>query len=324
MQHGRARAIALMLGAVASFSGMDTLLKILSAHYPPLEVAVLRGACSLPFMLVPLALSGAGWRSLRPRRLPMHVMRAALMVVALGGFIYAVRVLSLANAYAVFLSAPLLVTALSAPLLKEPAGAGNWVAILVGLVGVLTMLRPDVSGLASFGSLAALVSALAYALSVIAVRALARTESTPNVVLWTIGLMTLFAGVLAAPGWVPINGAHWPWLVALGLLAAVAQYLLTEAFRSAPPPVVAPFEYTALLWGIAIDWLLWHVLPSFRVCLGGSVVIASGLYVFWHERQQARNTTLRQSWKWTADKGRMLRRSSTVEDVARKQEEESP
>src|SRR5580698_5292597 len=108
-----------MLGAVASFSGMDTLLKILSAHYPPLEVAVLRGACSLPFMLVPLALSGAGWRSLRPRRLP------------------------------------LLVTALSAPLLKEPAGAGNWVAILVGLVGVLTMLRPDVSGLASFGSLAA-------------------------------------------------------------------------------------------------------------------------------------------------------------------------
>jgi drug/metabolite transporter (DMT)-like permease len=287
MREGRARAIGLMLAAVAAFSGMDTLLKVLAAHYPPLEVAVLRGVCSLPFMLLPVAVSGQ-WRSLRPRRLPMHVLRALLMVVALGGFIYALRVLSLANTYAVFLSAPLLVTALSAPLLKEPAAPGNWIAIGVGLAGVLTMLRPDVSGLTSFGTLAALVSALAYAFSVIAVRALTRTDSTPNVVLWTMVLMSLFAGVLAAPTWVPVSLAHWPWLLALGFLAAVAQYLLTEAFRSAPPPVVAPFEYTALLWGVAIDWLLWRVLPSPRVCLGGGIVIASGLYVFWHERQQSR------------------------------------
>jgi drug/metabolite transporter (DMT)-like permease len=287
MREGRGRAIGLMLSAVAAFSGMDTLLKVLAAHYPPLEVAVLRGVCSLPFMLLPVAVSGS-WRSLRPRRLPMHVLRALLMVVALGGFIYALRVLSLANTYAVFLSAPLLVTALSAPLLKEPAAAGNWIAIAVGLAGVLTMLRPDVSGLSSFGTLAALVSALAYAFSVIAVRALTRTDSTPNVVLWTMVLMSVFAGVLAAPTWVPVSLAHWPWLLALGFLAAVAQYLLTEAFRSAPPPVVAPFEYTALLWGVAIDWLLWRVLPSLRVCVGGGIVIASGLYVFWHERQQAR------------------------------------
>jgi drug/metabolite transporter (DMT)-like permease len=311
-----------MIVAVATFSGMDTLLKLLAAHYPPLEVAVLRGACSLPFMLVPVAVSGR-WRSLRPRRLGMHVLRAGLMVIVLVGFIQAVRVLSLANAYAVFLSAPLLVTALSAPLLREPAGGANWIAILVGLAGVLIMLRPDVSGLTSLGALAAFVAALAYALSVIAVRALTRTDSTSNVVLWTIGLMTLFAWVLAAPGWVPLQAAHWPWLVLLGLLAAIAQYLLTEAFRSAPPPVVAPFEYTALVWGILIDRVLWHVLPSLRVCIGGSVVIASGLYVFWHERTRAGNTSARQSWKWTADKGRMSRRSS-VEDVARKQEEQSP
>jgi drug/metabolite transporter (DMT)-like permease len=312
-----------MIVAVATFSGMDTLLKILSAHYPPLEVAVLRGACSLPFMLLPVAARGR-WRDLRPRRPLMHLLRAALMVVVLAGFIQALRVLSLANAYAVFLSAPLLVTALSAPLLKEPAGGANWIAILAGLVGVLIMLRPDVSGLTSLGALAAFVSALAYALSVIAVRALTRTDSTSSVVLWTIGLMTVFAAVLAAPGWVPLNPAHWPLLVLLGLLAAVAQYLLTEAFRSAPAPVVAPFEYTALIWGILIDRVLWHVLPSLRVCIGGSVVIASGLYVFWHERTRAAHASTRQSWKWRADKGRMSRRSSTVEDVARKQEEQSP
>jgi drug/metabolite transporter (DMT)-like permease len=84
--------------------------------------------------------------------------------------------------------------------------------------------------------------------------------------------------------------------VALGALAATGQYLLTEAFRSAPPSIVTPFEYTALLWGVGIDRLVWHVLPSARVCLGGGVVIASGLYLIWHERATARAVP-QQSWQ---------------------------
>src|SRR5438477_9496951 len=124
-----------MIAAVAVFSGMDALLKLLSAHYPPMEVTVLRGAASLPFMLLPLLVTGR-WRELRMRRFPMHLLRGLLGVVALGGFVYAVRVLSLADAYAVLLSAPLSVTGVSAPLLKEDAGAGDWGVILVGLAGV--------------------------------------------------------------------------------------------------------------------------------------------------------------------------------------------
>jgi drug/metabolite transporter (DMT)-like permease len=276
-----------MIAAVTVFSGMDALLKALAAHYPPLEVAVMRGACSLPFMLLPVAWSGR-WRDLRPRRLPMHLLRAALLVLTLFGFIYALRALSLANAYAVFLSAPLIVTALSAALLHEHAAAGNWGAIVVGLIGVLVMLHPDVHGL---------VSAFAYALNVIALRVLTHGDSTVSVVLWTVGLMTAFAAVLAAPGWVPLQSAHWPTFLALGALAALGQVLLTEAFRAAPPPVVAPFEYTALVWGMVIDRLVWHVLPSPRVLLGGSIVICSGLYVFWSERQQLRAARALQPWK---------------------------
>jgi len=81
------------------------------------------------------------------------------------------------------------------------------------------------------------------------------------------------------------------------VLAAIGQYLLTEAFRSAPPAVVAPFEYTALLWGIAIDRVVWHVLPSARVCCGGGIVIASGLYLIWHERSHTGGKPTRQSWQ---------------------------
>jgi drug/metabolite transporter (DMT)-like permease len=285
-----------MIAAVAAFSMMDALLKLLSAHYPPMQVAALRGVTSLPFTLLPVLVAGR-LADLRPRRWPMHVLRGALTVLVLGGFIYAVRVLSLANAYAVFLSAPIIVAALSVPVLKEHVNWRNWLAILVGLGGVLVILRPSASGLGSFGTLAALVGATAYACSVLAVRVLTRTDTTVSVVFWTVSLMTVFAGAVAAPGWVAIAHADWKWLLALGLLAATGQYLLTEAFRSAPPSIVAPFEYTALLWGVAIDRVVWHVLPSARICIGGAIVIASGLYLIWHERTRSGGERPQQSWQ---------------------------
>jgi len=284
-----------MIAAVAAFSFMDALLKLLTAHYPLMQVAALRGATSLPFTLLPVLLAGR-FGDLRPRRWRMHLLRGLLSVVVLGGFIYAVRVLSLANAYAVFLSAPLIVAALSVPVLKERVNWRNWLAILVGLGGVLIMLRPSASGLNTLGALAALLGATAYAVSALAVRVLTRTDTTVSVVFWTIALMTVFTGAIAAPSWVAIEPAHWEWLLALGLLAAIAQYLLTEAFRSAPPSIVTPFEYTALLWGIAIDRVVWHVSPSARMCIGGGLVIASGLYLIWHERAHTA-AAARQSWK---------------------------
>jgi drug/metabolite transporter (DMT)-like permease len=296
VREGRLRAIASMLTAVVAFSGMDTLLKLLSTSYPPMQVTVLRGACSLPFMLVPVLVMG-GWRSLRPRRLFMHLMRGALSVVVLGGFIIAVRELSLANAYAVFLSAPLIVTALAVPMLKERTATGNWIAIAVGLAGVLIMLRPSVSGFATLGALAALVSAIAYALSAVTLRMLTRTDTTGSVVVWTISVMTVLAGLIAAPHWVRIHPQHYPWLVVLGALAATGSYLLATAFRSAPASVVAPLEYTALLWGILIDRVVWNVLPSSRVCWGGAVVIASGLYLIWRERTHVAREVAAQSWQ---------------------------
>jgi drug/metabolite transporter (DMT)-like permease len=292
----RLQAIATMIAAVAVFSFMDAILKFLSAHYPPMQVATLRGATSLPFTLAPVLIAGRT-RDLIPRRWPMHLLRGCLSVVVIGGFVFAVRSLSLAGAYSVFLSAPLLVAALSVPLLRERLEWRNWLAILVGLAGVLTMLRPTTSGLASLGALAALVGATAYALSAIAVRVLTRTDTTVSVVFWTISLMTVFAGAMAAPGWVAIEHGHWKWLLALGILAAAGQYLLTEAFRSAPPSVVSPFEYTALLWGVGIDRVVWQVLPSARVCLGGGIVIASGLYLIWRERAAVPHAPAQQSWQ---------------------------
>jgi drug/metabolite transporter (DMT)-like permease len=321
VRQGRLRAIAIMLASVAVFSFMDMILKLLAGYYPPMQVAALRGATSLPFTVAPLLLSGR-LRDLMPRRWPMHLLRGCLSVCVLGGFIYAVRELSLANVYSLFLSAPLIVAALSVPLLKERVDWRNWIAILAGFAGVLVMLRPSVGGsgglggLGALAALAALGSALAYSVSAIAVRVLTRTDSTVSVVFWTIGLMTLFTGTLSAPHWVAIRPAHFTWLFALGLLAAVGQHLVTEAFRSAPPSVVSPFEYTALLWGVLIDRVVWHVLPSARVLTGGGIVIATGLYLTWRERTRWGDEPLQQSWQESAEQGKMTRLPST--DVARK------
>jgi drug/metabolite transporter (DMT)-like permease len=264
---------------------MDSMLKLFSAHYPAMEVAFLRGLASLPFMLLPALLRGR-YRDLKPTRIGMNLLRGVLLVVMLGGFIYAVRTLSLANAYSIFLAEPLIVTALAVPLLGDRVGWRNWIAISVGLVGVFIILRPSTSGLVTLGALAALIAATAYALSVITLRVITRTDTTTSVVVWTVGLMTLMTGLLTIPNWIPLAREHWLWLAALGLFGAIGQHLSTEAFRSAPPSVVAPYEYTALLWGILIDWLAWRVLPAARVYVGGGIVIASGLYLIYLEHSQ--------------------------------------
>jgi drug/metabolite transporter (DMT)-like permease len=278
------KAIVFMLTAVAAFSGMDTFLKLLSVHYPPIQVVALRGAAAIPFMLLPLVVMGR-LRILKPVRIGMHLMRGVLMLLVLITFVYAVRALSLADAYAIFLAAPLIVTALSVPLLGEHVGWRRWVAICVGLVGVITMLQPSASSLVSWGAVAAFISATGYAFNAIALRIITRTDTTASVVFWMIGLMTLVAVCIAAPHWVPIRREDWALLAAIGVFSTIAQHLLTEAFRNAAPSVVAPFEYTALLWGIAIDRVVWGVFPTSRVYIGGGIVIASGLYLIWREHR---------------------------------------
>jgi drug/metabolite transporter (DMT)-like permease len=276
------KAIAFMLVAVAAFSGMDALLKLLSAHYPPMEVVALRGAAAVPFMVIPLLLMGR-LHLLKPVRMGMHFVRALLQLFVLVTFVYGVRSLSLADCYAIFLSAPLIVTALSVPLLGEHVGWRRWVAISFGLVGVVTMLKPSAASIVSLGAVAALLSATGYAFNAIALRIITRTDSTVSVTFWMISLMTVMALSFALNNWVAIRGEDWALLAAIGFFSAIAQHLLTEAFRNAPPSVVAPFEYTALLWGIGIDRVVWAVFPTSRVYIGGGIVIASGLYLIWRE-----------------------------------------
>lgn len=283
MHTSNLRGIGAMFLAVATFAVMDVTMKKLVETYPSMQVAFLRGAASLPFLLGATALFGR-WRNLVPNRWSLHLLRGALTVTTLWAFIYSVSVLSLADTYAIFMSAPLLITALSVPMLGEFVGWRRWAAVFIGLTGVIVVLKPSGSGLITLGGLAALASAVAYAVSAITIRILSRTDSSAATVFWSLLLLTLIGGALAAAQWVPLQTHHWPWIAGLGLTGAMGQYFITQAFRLAAPPVVAPLEYTALMWGMAFDWLLWLTAPSARMLAGASIIVASGLYVIYRER----------------------------------------
>ena len=276
------RGILAMLAAVAFFSLMDAQLKLLAAHYPPLQVSFLRGATSLPFVLLPILLRGRLAR-LRPVNVRLHLLRGVLSVVMLGSFVYAVRESSLATTYSIFMCAPLVVAALSAQMLGERVSRLQWAAIGVGLAGVLLMLRPDGAQWISVGSVAAVVAALCYSLAVITLRVLARTDTTESMVFSFTFLLAVGAGLLSIPGWTPVLWAHWPLLAGVGLLGSLGQHFITEAFRNAPAAVVTPFEYTALLWGVLLDLVVWGVLPGAVTLVGGAIVIGAGLFLIRRE-----------------------------------------
>ncbi|PWF40368.1 DMT family transporter [Massilia glaciei] len=275
-----------MLLAVAMFSLMDTAMKLLSAHYPAMQVAALRALTSLPLVCAYLAWRGA-FAGILKVRWALHLSRAVIGVAMLSLFAFGLKKLSLAEAYSIFFIAPALITALSVVLLKERVDAARWSAIAIGLLGVLVVLRPDGAGFLTIGGLAILGAAVCYAVSAIIGRIMSATERSEHMVFWLMLLMAIGGSVLAAPNWVALRAGDIALLCALAVTGFIGQLAITEAFRLGEASSVAPFEYSALAWGVALDWLLWHTLPDQYTLLGAAIIIGSGIYLVRHERVHA-------------------------------------
>ncbi|WP_439589928.1 DMT family transporter [Hydrogenophaga sp.] len=285
---GNLRSIVFMLIAVGFFALMDAVLKTLAARYPVLQIAALRGMTALPLVLVYIAWRGA-WHSVLKVRWPLHVLRGLLGITMLSLFTLGVRELPLSAAYTLFFISPLLITALSVPVLKERVPQAHWWAIGIGFVGVVIALRPSgtdlQAGFVTIGGLATLGAALCYAVAAVAGRLASRTDSSESMVLSMMLFMALGAGALALPGWVSIHRADAPLLLALAITGFCGQLAITEAFRHGQASAVAPFEYSALAWGLGLDWLIWHTLPSSHTWLGAAIIIGSGLYLVRREKR---------------------------------------
>lgn len=277
------RGIGAMLLAVAMFSLMDTGLKLLSPHYPALQVAAMRAFSSLPLVLAYVAWRGA-FRTLVRVRWSLHLLRGVLGIGMLSLFAFGLRHLPLAEAYSIFFIAPLLITVLSVPILGERVDSARWIAVLVGLLGVIVVLRPTGSGMFTLSGLAVLVSAVCYSISAITVRIVGRTDSTESQLFWLMAMVAIGAGTMAAPGWVAIRAADSWVLVGIAVFGFLGQLAITEAFRQGEASAIAPLEYSALAWGLGIDWILWRTLPDRYTLIGAAIIIASGVYLVRRER----------------------------------------
>jgi drug/metabolite transporter (DMT)-like permease len=283
---GNLRSIYAMLIAVAMFSLMDTAMKLLSAHYPAMQVTALRALSSLPLVCAYVAWRGA-FQSIFKVSWRLHLFRGALGIAMLSLFAFGLKKLSLAEAYSIFFIAPAMITALSVWFLKEHVDGPRWIAIVVGMLGVLVVLRPDGESMLTLGGLAILGAAACYAVSAITARILARSDRGEHMVFWLMVLMGVGATILAAPHWVSLRAQDFWLLVGLAVSGFLGQLAINEAFSTGEASVVAPFEYSALAWGVALDWLLWHTLPDQYTLIGAAIIIGSGIYLVRKERVHA-------------------------------------
>lgn len=284
------RGILLALLAFAMFTGMDCAVKALSSRYHVFQVVWLQTATIMAVMLA-VAASRGGLARLRTRQLRLHTMRGLLTIVSINAAFYSFAVMPLADAYAVLFTMPLLTTALSVPLLGEKVGWRSWVAVVIGFLGVLVMVRPG-EGVMAVMVLVPLVSAVATAVSLILVRKLQPSETTESLgVYGNLALLLVMAPLLPfvfeAPTPVDL-------LLSLlsGGLAAFGFVLLVHAYRAAAVSVIAPFQYSQMPFAVLAGFLLFEDWPEPAVMAGAAIVAASGVYVLQHEA--GRNAALRQ------------------------------
>lgn len=287
---GALQAIGIMLLGILLISIMDALLKWLGSHYDTAQIIFFRAVFAFIPVGIALYLRG-GLAQLRTQRAGGHFLRAMLGLVALFLFVEGLTRLPLASVIAIAFAAPICVTAFSVPLLKEHVGVRRWTAVIVGFLGVLIMVRPG-GELFQWDALLVLAAVLFYSLMIILVRVLGRTESASSIVFYQSLFSMLVTGALLPFFWIAPPWEHLLLLIATGLFGGAAQLCLTAAYSRANVAIVAPFEYSAMLWAVIFGFFFFSELPGVEVWMGAPIVIASGIYIAFREAK----LDLRQTW----------------------------
>ena len=219
---------------------------------------------------------------LKTSRPLVHTGRYLLVLGLSFSFFWALSQMKLVDAIAITFAAPIFITALSVPLLKESVGLHRWMAISVGFCGVLVMLRPGIGDF-QWASIVVIGSVVFYALLMITTRAYKTTEQTAALMLYPQLGMSLTGIILVPFFWVTPSLGDLGLFALAGMFGSVGVMCLTHAFRLGPAAVISPFEYSALIWATLIGYLVWGELPDVFTLVGAAIVISSGLYIIYRE-----------------------------------------
>jgi drug/metabolite transporter (DMT)-like permease len=282
------QGIALMVAGVFLLSVMDTLTKVAVAELSTPVLIACRTAVVM-LLVAPMVVRAGGWTVLRMKRPWGHALRGGLSVCSMLTFFEALRHLPLATTFAIGFAAPLLMTLMSVPLLRERVGPARWAAVVLGLCGVFVIVGPEMAkGSLGIGAVLALAAAFFYAGAMTCVRWLSSTESDLSMMVSQNAIMGLagLVGLLFVPPTMP-SPTMWGVIAASAAVLLASQRLTFRALRVAPVSAVAPFQYTELVWAALFGWLFWNEWPGPHVWWGASLVVAAGLFTIWHERRRA-------------------------------------
>lgn len=269
----------------------DAVLKWLTGDYPVGQIMFLRGL----FVFIPITVlvhRAGGVQALKVNSVGGHAVRTVLVITGTFLFITGLRYLPLADAISITFAGPLFVTALAAPLLGENIHWRRWLAIGIGLIGVIVIVRPG-GNIAQWAALLPLASSLTGACRDILTRHLAGKETSISILFYTSLGVTLAGGATSVLGWQSVT-LHDVSLFALsGILLSGAHYLMIETYKHAEAAVVAPFKYVSMVWAVVLGLLIWGDFPDQWTFVGAAIVMASGLYILHRENITKRKPDLR-------------------------------
>jgi drug/metabolite transporter (DMT)-like permease len=291
------KGILLKVISAVVFAVMSALVRFLGTRYPIGEVVFYRSAFAILPVMAIYAWRGELASVVRTERPLGQLGRGLISIVGMFCNFGALARLPLVEANAISFTTPLFSVALAALVLKERVRIYRWSAVIVGFIGVLVVLSPHLSGdeLVFAAASATTVAGLAYALTgafanagtVIQTRRLAQSETTSSIVFY-FSLFCAIAGLVTWPfGWISPTGGELAALIGIGVLGGVGHIVLTESYRYASASVVAPFDYTAMIWALILGYLMFGEAPTIMIVLGSLIIVAAGLFVIWRERQLA-------------------------------------
>tara|TARA_Y100000813_G_scaffold192765_1_gene171253 strand:- start:402 stop:1202 length:801 start_codon:yes stop_codon:yes gene_type:complete len=262
---------------------MQMFVKLTGPEYSPFQAVFFRNAVAVA-LIVPFMLFTTGASSFRTHRPMGHFFRSLSGVLGNASFYFAYSQIALSDGMSISMSMPIFATILAIPFLGERVGIRRWIAIFIGFAGVVIALDP--TGDFQVGSLFSLAGTLLWAISLIQIKKLAETE-TPFLIVFYYMLTGFAVSVFILPFiWITPTTEHLIFYICAGVLGGLGQLLMTFAMKFAPAAVVTPFEYTAILWAVSFDLVIWGVLPDASTIVGSTIVIATGLYI-WHRETRA-------------------------------------
>ena len=277
------RGIGLMILGIGLLCTMDAMAKLLMKNgRPAMQLLALRSAVIVPLIMLVFFFQG-NLAALKPTRPILHMGRGIIGFAAPLSFFLGITFLPLTDAVTVSFSSIFMIALLSIVFLGERVGPHRWASIIAGFLGVIVVIGPQGGGELG-GYLLVLLGSAAYAVMFISGRYLSPTESVASLVFsfnLSVGVISL---ILLPWYWQPQSLEQYGMLTGLSLVAVTGHFLMTSAFSHSEASLLAPFEYTAVLWALLFDLLIWNVVPSPTTSIGAAIIVSSGLYIVYRER----------------------------------------